>query len=247
MSGVLSVVEYGNLIDEIAKQIKHENTGKTTINDTELTGCLLWMDDIALIHHDDKELQTMLNITEEITKRYHIKFSEAKSQTITIGKEPPNPFNIGGLVMDHTKAYKYLGVTINNKGNMEEHIKYIKGKTEAALQTIFNLAGNDNFSNMEMKVVWKLVDTCIIPIITYAAEAWMPTKAEMAEMALFISDRPGSMTSGSDIPEGHTDRPPGVEYSERLIGAKRQDDGGTERLCSPTMELERAVIATERF
>ena len=41
---------------------------------------------------------------------------------------------------------------------MEEHIKNIKGKTEAALQTIFNLAGNDNFSNMEMKVVWKLVD-----------------------------------------------------------------------------------------
>ena len=130
--GVLSVVEYANLIDEIAKQIKHENTGKTTINDTELTGCLLWMDDIALIHHDDKELQKMLNITEEIAKRYHIKFSEAKSQTIAIGKEPPNPFNIAELVMDHTKAYKYLGVTINNKGNMEEHIKNIKGKTEAA-------------------------------------------------------------------------------------------------------------------
>ena len=26
--GVLCVVEYANLIDEIAKQIKHENTGK---------------------------------------------------------------------------------------------------------------------------------------------------------------------------------------------------------------------------
>ena len=186
--GVLSVVEYANLIDEIAKEIKHENTGKTTINDTELTGCLLWMDDIALIHHDDKELQKMLNITEEIAKRYHIKFSEAKSQTITIGKEPPNPFNIGELVMDHTKAYKYLGVTINNKGNMEEHIKNIKGKTEAALQTIFNLAGNDNFSNMEMKVIWKLVDTCIIPIITYAAEAWMPTKAEMEQLEKIFSN-----------------------------------------------------------
>ena len=41
--GVLSVVEYANLIDEIAKQIKHENTGKITINDTELTVCLLWL------------------------------------------------------------------------------------------------------------------------------------------------------------------------------------------------------------
>ena len=71
---------------------------------------------------------------------------------------------------------------------MEEHIKDIKGKTEAALQTIFNLTGNDNFSNMEMKVVWKLVDTCIIPIITYAAEAWMPTKTEMEQLEKIFSN-----------------------------------------------------------
>ena len=64
--------------------------------------------------------------------------------------------------------------------------------------------------------------------------------------ALSMSDGPDSMTSGSDIPEGHTDRPPKVEYSERLIAAKRQDEGGTERPCSPTMELERAVIQLQK-
>ena len=64
--------------------------------------------------------------------------------------------------------------------------------------------------------------------------------------ALFMSDGPDSMTSGSDIPEGHADRPPEVEHSERLIAAKRQDEGGTERLCSPTMELERAVIQLQK-
>ena len=80
--------------------------------------------------------------------------------------------------MDHTKAYKYLA--------MEEHINNIKGKTEAGRQTIFNLAGNHNVSNMEMQVVWKLVDTRIIPIITYAAEAWMPTNAEMEQLEKYI-------------------------------------------------------------
>ena len=54
------------------------------------------------------------------------------------------------------------------------------------------------------------------------------------------------MTSGSDIPEGHAERPPVVEYSEKLIAAKRQDEGGTERLCSPTIELERAVIQLQK-
>ena len=37
-----------------------------------------------------------------------------------------------------------------------------------------------------------------------------------------------------------------LEYSERLTSAKRQDEGGTERLCSPNMELEIAVIQLQR-
>ena len=50
--------------------------------------------------------------------------------------------------------------------------------------------------------------------------------------ALFMSDGPDSMTSGSDIPEGHADRPLQVKYSEILIAAKRQDEGGTQRDCA---------------
>ena len=64
--------------------------------------------------------------------------------------------------------------------------------------------------------------------------------------ALFTSNRPDSTTSGSHIPEGHADRPLEIEYSERLTAAKRQDEGGTERLCSPNMELEMAVIQLQR-
>ena len=56
--------------------------------------------------------------------------------------------------------------------------------------------------------------------------------------ALFTSDGPDSTTSDSDIPEGHADRPPEVKYSERLTSAKRQDEDGTEVLCSPHMELK---------
>ena len=43
---------------------------------------------------------------------------------------------------------------------------------------IFTLGGNEEFHNIEMSTIWKLLDTCIIPIITYGAEAWTTTKAE---------------------------------------------------------------------
>ena len=64
--------------------------------------------------------------------------------------------------------------------------------------------------------------------------------------ALFTSDGLASTTSGSDIPESHADRPPEIEYSERLISRRPQDKGGTEGLCSPNMELEMAVIRLQK-
>ena len=64
--------------------------------------------------------------------------------------------------------------------------------------------------------------------------------------ALFTSDGPDSTTSESEIPEGHADRPPDVQYSERWMTEKRQDEGGTERLGSPHMTLEMAVIQLQK-
>ena len=66
--------------------------------------------------------------------------------------------------------------------------------------------------------------------------------------ALFTSDGPDSTTSGSDIPGSHADRHLEIEYSERLIPRRPQDKGGTEeRLCSPNMELEMAVIRLQKY
>ena len=63
---------------------------------------------------------------------------------------------------------------------------------------------------------------------------------------LFTSDGTDSMTSGSDTPEGYAGRPPEVEYLERRITEKRQDEGGTERLGSPHMTLGRVVIQLQK-
>ena len=72
--GVLSVIMYAILMDEIAKAIKQENLGIPLPNSSSKQGCLLWMDDVALISNDKKTMQKMLNITNEIACRYRIKF-----------------------------------------------------------------------------------------------------------------------------------------------------------------------------
>ena len=180
--GVLSVIEYANLIDEIAKELDLRSIGHQKLWNNNTIGCLLWMDDVALIHHDKEEIQKMLNTTDDIAKRYHIKFGKNKSQVLTIGNSEIIPnLTLGDMQLDHTETYKYLGMTLNKKGNLESHLKATKGKIEAALQTIFSLAGNEEFQSIEMAAIWKLVNTCLIPILTYGAETWIPTKVEVKQ------------------------------------------------------------------
>ena len=88
---------------------------------------------------------------------------------------------LGDDPLDQANTYKYLGITINSKGNLEAHLNSIKAKSEAALQTIFSLAGNDEFRHIEMTSIWKLVQACLIPIMTYGAETWIPTQTEMKQ------------------------------------------------------------------
>ena len=64
--------------------------------------------------------------------------------------------------------------------------------------------------------------------------------------ALFVSDGPVSTTSGSDILEGHYDRPPEEEYSDIPKSGRPHDGYVAEGLCSPIRQLEKAVVRLQQ-
>ena len=183
--GVLSVAQYAILMDEIAKEIKKSNYGVKLPNTEEEIGSLLWVDDVVLASFDEKEMQDMLNLTNSTASMYRVEFGKEKSQIMLVNnkkQEDNTDFTLGEMVLDQTKTYKYLGETVNSDGNIKDHIKSIKGKAEAAFQTIMLLAGDSNFKNIEMETIWKLVETCILPIILYASETWNNNKAHTIEI-----------------------------------------------------------------
>ena len=63
---------------------------------------------------------------------------------------------------------------------------------------------------------------------------------------LFISDGPDSTTSDSEILEDHYDRPPEVEYADIPISGRPHDENGAEGLCSPSIQLEIAVVRLQK-
>ena len=71
---------------------------------------------------------------------------------------------------------------LNNKGDLEDQIIALKGKIYAATQEILAETGNKEFKGMKMAAIWELVETIMIPIITYGSESWEPKKKEIAQI-----------------------------------------------------------------
>ena len=180
--GVLSVTMYATMMDEIAEEIQNQNLGVKLDEETKV-GCLLWMDDVALIANDQTEMQEMLNITGKIADRYHIEFGKAKSKVMKIGKgELTGTLKLGDMEIEKCEKYKYLGMTLNSDNNLRDHIEDIKGRAEAAYQVMLSITGSVDFKGIELEAIWQLLESCIIPIITYAAEANNYTKKEVKQL-----------------------------------------------------------------
>ncbi len=170
--GILSVIQYANMMDDITKEIQKDIDNEIIIGRQLMPGCLLWMDDVVLIHNDANAMQKMLDTTYEVANRYRIVFGKSKSKILQIGqRDNLAPFKLGDMQLEHTDSYKYLGVKINAQGSMEDQIKEIVGKVEVATQTIINISENKKLKSIQMETLWKLHNACITPLITYGSEA----------------------------------------------------------------------------
>ena len=82
--GILSVLQYANLMDEITKEIAKNPNCNINIGNETTPGCFLWMDDVLLMHTDPKIIQVMLDTTYKIAQRYRIKFGTEKSKVVLV-------------------------------------------------------------------------------------------------------------------------------------------------------------------
>ena len=182
---------YATVMDEIAEEINKYELGVNTNNTSHpKLGCLhvLYMDDVVLISNNAQEMQKMLDITNEISSRYRIVFGKEKSKVMKMGSSVQTELKLGDMEIEETDKYKYLGEIINNKGNLEDHIKMLEGKVEAAYQTILHIAKDKNFKGLKMAIIWKLVETCIIPIIKYGAESRTTTHKESQKIQTIMNN-----------------------------------------------------------
>ena len=169
--GVLSVIEYATLTDEIAKELRQGNPGYVTQANITLDS-FLWMGDVCLIHPDVEKLQEIQGVTNHVVNTYHIQFGPAKCKVIKRGKGKKSSPKLNGEELEEVPAYKYLGEMINNKGNLSDHKAEMERKIKGVIANIISETGNKEFRGIQMQAIWQMVDAIIIPIMTYACEDW---------------------------------------------------------------------------
>ena len=181
--GIISVILYALMMDEINKELMEAGKGITVPNTDCKIPSLLWMDDVVLIENEVEKSQELLNITDHTSKKYHVEFGMPKTKHLrTSKKENKIELKLGQQEIEETEKYTYLGEVNNKLMNLKDQIKLIEGKVEAAYQTLLAVAEDREFKGIQMQCIWKLINTCIVPMITYASETWEPNKQEMKKL-----------------------------------------------------------------
>ena len=141
------------------------------------------MDDVLLIEQKQREMQKLLDVTNDTSQKYHVEFGMPKTNFLrTSRKKDPIELKIGEQSIAETEKYAYLGEINNKQMNLKDHIQRMEGKVEAAYQTIITVTEDSNFKGIKMESIWKLISTCIIPIITYGCETWEPNQQETKKL-----------------------------------------------------------------
>ena len=92
------------------------------------------------------------------------------------------------MIIKECENYKYLGLWYNKQGNWTTHLKKLKGRCEEAIQTILFLTQDYKIKGIEMKTIWTMIDTFLLPIILYGTETMTMTKTEMDDFNALLAN-----------------------------------------------------------
>ena len=113
---ILSPVLFALYTEELAIRVKERNLGMRIGN--EKLSILMYADDIIIMSDTSEELQEMLDVVNEYSDDFCVKFGMDKSLIMIVSSNEENEdkvWDLRGNQMKRTEEYKYLCVTLNVK------------------------------------------------------------------------------------------------------------------------------------
>jgi len=113
--GFLSGTLFNFFINDLIEECYKAGVGAVYID--LIVAILVFCDDICLLSIDESDMQSLLNICDNFSKKWAIEFNPSKSKFIVFGsnKFSNSKLYLNGRLLTFSNNIKYLGIEFNNK------------------------------------------------------------------------------------------------------------------------------------
>ena len=150
-----------------------KNTSLLTLNGQQYLNALMYADDLIIMSTTQEGLQKSLNTLNDYCQKWKLNVNHKQTKCMIFSKASNIKniyFTINSKIIDITKEFEYLGITINSKSCT--FTPTLSDLTSKANKAIYSLLSKLPIKLTPVKTMLKLFDCCIAPILLYGSEVW---------------------------------------------------------------------------
>jgi hypothetical protein len=168
----LSPLLFAFFINTLAEEIKETRIGVKTGDN--VTGILLYADDVVLMAETGEELQILLNVLSKWCNKWRLTINISKTKVVHY-RPSTHPrstfqFSCGKEKLEIVQDYKYLGLVFDEHLKWEKTVRYLADSATRALECI--IAKSKVFGGLPYNVYKTLYDSMVSPILEYGSHIW---------------------------------------------------------------------------
>ena len=145
---------------------------------------LLYADDLVLLAENEKDLQMLLDITQQWCHKWKLNINREKSKIVHFRnarkKQSEFKFSYGSLPLPYTNTYKYLGLLLDQHLNYNDCIRTLADSESRALGSVISKL--KSLKDVRYKTYSTLYNTQILPILNYCSSVWAHKKANECDV-----------------------------------------------------------------
>ena len=126
---ILSPMLFNIFMSDLQEKLEIEDNDPPELAVNKLCGCLIWADDLLILSKTEKGLQNMLDTLHSFSEANGLKANMGKTKVMIFnksGRHIRRNFLLGGLQVDTTREYKYVGFKFTPSGDINSGLSDLK-------------------------------------------------------------------------------------------------------------------------
>ena len=162
------------LLDMSNELNKTDNLNVPELNGIRLSH-LLWADDLVLLSLDKESLQELINRVHSFCLEWGLTVNIKKTAVMVFNKTgkhllESHTLNYGETRVPSARSYCYLGIVFSLSGSFAMATDELRKK---GLKAYFALKRMIDLSALSPRIVFKLFDALILPVVSYGSAIWL--------------------------------------------------------------------------